>query len=202
VIATERMELQFGSLDSPIGTILVACHGQSLCAVEFADHNDRMLTELWNRFRNFRRLEAHDPGGVCTRLRAYFNGAVDALDAIVVDAGGTAFQRKVWVGLRRIAAGEVATYGELAQRLGVPTAVRAVGYANSLNPINIVVPCHRVIGADGSLTGYSGGLERKAWLLEHEGVAVESLARRVAATKATPHPAGATSGSPPHCRRS
>jgi methylated-DNA-[protein]-cysteine S-methyltransferase len=168
---SERTELSFGSVDSPIGPILVACRGSVACAIEFAPYQDRMLTELWVRFPDFRRVETRDPGGVCSRLCAYLQGRFDALDDIVVDAGGTLFQRKVWAELRRIRAGDVVTYSGLAQRLGIPSAVRAVGYANSLNPVNIVVPCHRIVGANGSLTGYSGGLERKAWLLEHEGVA-------------------------------
>ncbi len=81
---------------------------------------------------------------------------------------GTEFQRRVWGELREIPLGETISYGELARRLGTPGASRAVGLANGRNPVSIVVPCHRVIGADGRLTGYGGGLERKAWLLRHE----------------------------------
>ena len=177
-MATDEVELRFGRVDSPIGAVLVACRGDTLCALDFEDHEDRMLAELRRRFRRFRRLGVHDPGGVCTRLHAYFKGDIQAVDDIEVDGGGTPFQRKVWKGLRRIKAGKVSSYGALAERLGIPTAVRAVGHANALNPISIVVPCHRVIGSDGSLTGYGGGLERKAWLLKHEGVAMPSLSQR------------------------
>lgn len=109
-------------------------------------------------------------GALRARLEAYFAGDLDALSAIEVrPASGTAFQRRVWEELRRIPAGETISYAELARRIGRPSAVRAVGAANGRNPIALVVPCHRVIGKDGSLTGYAGGLERKRWLLEHEG---------------------------------
>jgi methylated-DNA-[protein]-cysteine S-methyltransferase len=88
-----------------------------------------------------------------------------------VTTGGTPFQREVWAALRRIPAGQIASYGQLAARIGRPAAVRAVGLANGSNPVGVIVPCHRVIGANGSLTGYGGGIERKRWLLAHEGVA-------------------------------
>jgi methylated-DNA-[protein]-cysteine S-methyltransferase len=105
-------------------------------------------------------------------VRAYLGGDLRALDDVAVNAGGTPFQARVWNELRRIPAGTTITYGELARRLGQPSANRAVGHANSLNPVAIVVPCHRVIGADATLTGYAGGLDRKRWLLQHEGVAL------------------------------
>ncbi len=101
-------------------------------------------------------------------LAAYFAGELAALKAIPWMIGGTAFQRQMWNALVEIPPGQATTYARLAERLGRPTAVRAVGAANSANPIAIVVPCHRVIGADGSLTGYGGGVERKRWLLAHE----------------------------------
>jgi methylated-DNA-[protein]-cysteine S-methyltransferase len=176
-----KAKLLLGRVKSPVGAILVVCKGETLCALEFADSKDRMIAALRRRHGDFSLVEAADPGGVCTRIRAYLRGELDALDDIVVDSGGTEFQRKVWVALRRIAPGEVVSYGALAQRMGIPTSVRAVARANALNPISIVVPCHRVIGSDGSLTGYGGGLPRKRWLLEHEGVVLPpaplSLAR-------------------------
>jgi methylated-DNA-[protein]-cysteine S-methyltransferase len=104
-------------------------------------------------------------------VRAYLAGSYGAIDGIPVDTGGTPFQRRVWSALRRIPAGQTLTYGALARRLGTPAASRAVGRAVSLNPVAIVVPCHRVIGADGRLTGYAGGLDRKRWLLAHERAA-------------------------------
>jgi methylated-DNA-[protein]-cysteine S-methyltransferase len=102
-------------------------------------------------------------------VHAYFAGDLSAIERLAVVTGGTDFQREVWAALRRIPAGRTLSYGALATQLGRPKAVRAVGLANGANPIGIVVPCHRVIGADGSLTGYGGGLERKRWLLAHEG---------------------------------
>jgi methylated-DNA-[protein]-cysteine S-methyltransferase len=109
-----------------------------------------------------------NPGGLTAALRAYFAGDLGAIDGLPVATGGTDFQRAVWAALREIPCGETRSYGELAQRIGHPTAVRAVGLANGANPVAVVVPCHRVIGADGSLTGYGAGIERKRWLLAHE----------------------------------
>ena len=108
------------------------------------------------------------PGSVADALDAFFSGSLDALDEIEVHTGGTEFQRSVWAALREIPSGKTTSYGRLAQNIGRPGACRAVGLANGANPIGIVVPCHRVIGADGTLTGYGGGIERKRWLLEHE----------------------------------
>ncbi len=173
--STPKTRLLVGRVRSAIGTIRVACTGDTLCALEFADAADRMLSSLRRRYGDFETIEVADPGGVCTRIGAYLLGELDALDEIVVDGGGTAFQRKVWAELRRIAPGEVVSYGALARRLRIPSSVRAVARANALNPISIVVPCHRVIGSDGSLTGYGGGLPRKRWLLEHEGVVLPSV---------------------------
>ena len=128
-------ELQFSSLDSAIGTNLVVCRASVACAIEFAPYQDRMLTRLRARFPDFRRVETPNPGGVCSKLRAYLEGQLDAVDDIVIDAGGTPFQRKVWAELRRIRPGAVVTYSGLAQRLSIPNAVRAVGHANASNPI-------------------------------------------------------------------
>jgi len=102
-------------------------------------------------------------------LEAYFAGELAAIEPLRVEPGGTEFQRSVWAALRAIPAGATASYARIAQNIGRQKAVRAVGMANHVNPVCIVVPCHRVIGADGALTGYGGGLERKAWLLRHEG---------------------------------
>ena len=104
-------------------------------------------------------------------LAAYFEGDLASIDTIDCATGGTPFQRAVWKALRDIPAGRTESYGQLAARIGKPAAVRAVGLANGANPIGLVVPCHRVIGANGSLTGYGGGIERKRWLLNHEGAA-------------------------------
>ena len=113
-------------------------------------------------------VEASNPGGLTTALRAYFEGELTAIDDLPVETGGSEFQSKVWRALRMIRCGETWSYGDLARQIGNPAAVRAVGLANGSNPIAIVVTCHRVIGSDGSLTGYGGGLDRKRWLLAHE----------------------------------
>ena len=112
--------------------------------------------------------DVRQPGFVEPLLR-YFDGELQALDAVACDPGGTPFQSRVWTALRTIPVGTTWSYGELARRLGDPKAVRAVGFANGSNPIAVAVPCHRVIGSDGTLVGYGGGLERKRWLLAHEG---------------------------------
>jgi methylated-DNA-[protein]-cysteine S-methyltransferase len=174
---TTKTLIQFGRIKSPIGAIVVACVEDKLCALDFAESEGRVRAWLKRRYGDFQAVEAADPGGVCTATGAYLLGDLDALDGIAVDTGGTEFQRKVWRALRRIAPGEVVSYGALAKRLGMPNSVRAVARANALNPISLVVPCHRVIGSDGSLTGYGGGLPRKRWLLEHEGVVVSAAAR-------------------------
>ena len=109
-----------------------------------------------------------DPLGIRARLSAYFDGDLRALDDLAVVMDGTAFQQRVWAELRSIGAGTTISYGELAARVGVRNGARAVGLANGSNPIAIVVPCHRVIGSNGTLTGYGGGIERKLWLLQHE----------------------------------
>jgi methylated-DNA-[protein]-cysteine S-methyltransferase len=119
-------------------------------------------------------VDERDPFGVSSALREYFAGRVEAIDRLRVDGQGTAFQCRVWRALREIPAGTTASYAEIAVRIGSPRAVRAVGGANHVNPIGIVVPCHRVIGKDGSLTGYAGGLERKRWLLSHEAFHAKS----------------------------
>ena len=115
---------------------------------------------------------AHDPGGCASAVDAYFQGEFAIIDSLSVDVGGTPFQRVVWRALRAIPAGRTMSYAELARHIGRPSAVRAVGRANGANPISVVVPCHRLVGTNGSLTGYGGGLERKRWLLAHEAAAV------------------------------
>jgi O-6-methylguanine DNA methyltransferase len=111
---------------------------------------------------------AKNPGGITQALEAYFDGELDAIEGLPVVLGGTEFQNSVWRGLLKIPCGETRSYGDLARKIGRPSAVRAVGLANGANPIGIVVPCHRVIGSNGTLTGYGGGIERKRWLLAHE----------------------------------
>ncbi len=111
---------------------------------------------------------ARDPAGLTSALRAYFAGDRAVIDRLPVQLGGTGFQQAVWQALRGIPCGSTVTYTELARRIGRPAAVRAVGAANGANPLGVVIPCHRVVGAKGALTGYGGGLDRKRWLLAHE----------------------------------
>ena len=162
------MTLEIAEFHSPIGTIVLAVRDGTLTALVFAEGWPDRRARLVKRFGDVDLRGAADPAGVSGRLAAYFAGDLGALDAIAVDSGGTPFQRRVWAALRTIPAGETVSYQTLARRIGAPTAVRAVGAANRTNPVGIVVPCHRVIGADGSLTGYAGGIERKRWLLTHE----------------------------------
>lgn len=164
------MNLLMDSIESQIGTILIVSDGENLCALDFEDCRDRMKALLRKRYGNFSLCPADDPQGLSSRVRTYFAGSYGALDEIPVSTGGTAFQRQVWRALRAIPAGSTVSYGKLAERIGRPKAGRAVGLANSLNPVAIVVPCHRVIGGGATLTGYAGGLPRKRWLLAHEGV--------------------------------
>jgi methylated-DNA-[protein]-cysteine S-methyltransferase len=162
------MELLVDVVDSPLGPVSLASGGSALIALEFCAP-EVLEARLATRFgTGLRVLARSDPLGLGTRARAYFAGDLEALARVPVEGGGTPFQRRVWEALRQIAAGTTLGYAALATRLGSPGAARAVGLANGKNPIAIAVPCHRVIGADGSLTGYAGGLERKRWLLAHE----------------------------------
>lgn len=154
---------------SPIGRIVIAARDGRLCALEFG--RARVARQVVARHGGARLLPSRDPFGFSARIRAYLAGDLAAVDDIPVETGGTAFQRRVWRALRRIPAGSTLSYGALARSLGRGAAARAVGAANGRNPVSIVVPCHRLIGGDASLTGYGGGLWRKRWLLRHEGAA-------------------------------
>jgi methylated-DNA-[protein]-cysteine S-methyltransferase len=178
----ETFNFVLSRMATPIGGALVATDSEGRLRVfEWEDYADRMQS-LLDRFYGVGRAQlvegkmAKTAKPVLDRLRAYFAGDIAAIDAIAAESAGTDFQRKVWKTLREIPAGETWSYSRLAKRIGRPDAVRAVGFANGANPISVVVPCHRVIGADGSLTGYGGGLERKAWLLRHEGVEIDAAA--------------------------
>jgi methylated-DNA-[protein]-cysteine S-methyltransferase len=141
-------------------------------AVDWEDHEDRLQGLLHGYYHPhaIRLEEASRATDARAKIEAYFDGDLNAIDAIAVQMPGTPFQQKVWEALRRIPVGTTMSYGDLATQLGRPELMRAVGSANGSNPIGVIVPCHRVIGADGSLTGYGSGLPRKKWLLEHEGV--------------------------------
>ncbi len=161
--------LSIDRIDSPIGTILLVVDENKLCSLDYEEYEQRMMTLLKRRYGSVQLLPQSDPEGFSTRVRNYLEGNYNALDNIAVSTGGTLFQQQVWNALRTIPVGTTVTYGELAAQVGKPTAYRAVGATNALNPIAIVLPCHRVVGANAALTGYAGGLERKRWLLEHEG---------------------------------
>ncbi len=164
------MQLHIDEVESPIGVLLVVAGPRGLCALDFADCRDRMQRLLAARYAHTGLTPRADPDGHSSRVRAYFDGALDALDGAPVDPGGTPFQQQVWSALRRVRRGSTASYAQLAREIGRPASARAVGAANARNPVALAIPCHRVIGADGSLTGYAGGVERKRWLLAHEGV--------------------------------
>jgi len=163
------MKLGLARVPSPIGTIEIVFDEEALVALEFEDHDGQMRRSLARRLGPRELAELPDRHGIAQRIRRYFRGELGALDDIPVRGHGTPFQEQVWSALRRIPVGRTTTYGALAAELGRPNSQRAVGAANGANPISIVVPCHRVIGHGGDLTGYGGGIERKQWLLRHEG---------------------------------
>ncbi|BAY14631.1 O-6-alkylguanine-DNA/cysteine-protein methyltransferase [Anabaenopsis circularis NIES-21] len=162
------MKLVIDKINSAIGTILIVTDGEKLCALDFADYEPRMLKLLKKRYGSFDFQYVKNPQGFSNQIQAYFDGDRTSLNNIPISTGGTVFQQQVWLALRTIPWGKTISYTELAVRIGKPKAYRAVGMANSLNPIALVLPCHRVVGANATLTGYAGGLERKRWLLNHE----------------------------------
>jgi methylated-DNA-[protein]-cysteine S-methyltransferase len=163
------MKLDYDDISSPLGTIRIVVADGAVCALDFGDTHERMLSALEMRYGDVELRRRRDPAGASRKLRAYFDGELEALDAIPAECGGTEFQQSVWSALRTIPVGATRSYADLARRIGRPRAVRAVGAANGSNPVPLIVPCHRVIGSDGTLTGYGGGLDRKRWLLHHEG---------------------------------
>jgi len=167
------MRLTLSTLATPIGTTLIVTDGAGvLRALDFEDYRPRMDRLLRRHYGAVEWVEGSVPTAVAQALTAYFDGDLTAPDRLPTSTNGTEFQRLVWTELRRLRPGEAVSYGTMSARIGRPLAVRAMGLANGANPIAIVVPCHRVIGADGSLTGYGGGLHRKEWLLRHEGVMI------------------------------
>jgi len=183
------LALFLDELETPVGTmLLIVDEAGALRVADFHDYDERMRKLLARHYgaegQGYTITRAPLPVTIRDAFSAYFAGDLAAIDAIPVATGGTDFQRQIWAApvatggtdfqrqiwaaLRTIPAGTTISYGELARRIGNPSAVRAVGLANGANPIAIVVPCHRVIGANNSLTGYGGGLHRKQWLLEHE----------------------------------
>jgi len=154
---------------APICPLLVVTDEDGvLRALEFGDYQARLERLLQDHYGDYQLREGTAPAPLTTALKAYFDGEIEALRDVRTATGGTAFQREVWQALRAIPAGTTVSYGQLAASIGRPGSSRAVGAANGANPIPIVVPCHRVIGANGTLTGFGGGLPRKRWLLDHE----------------------------------
>ncbi|MGD0680207.1 MAG: methylated-DNA--[protein]-cysteine S-methyltransferase [Polyangiaceae bacterium] len=168
---TRSSRLLLDHVATPLGSLaLIADEDGKLRAVGWTDGHDRMeqLLRVCAAGACPTLARASNPHGLSDCLRAYFDGELTALRDLRVLASGTAFQEKVWTALCEIPSGETRSYADIARRIAHPSAVRAVGLANRANPVAVVVPCHRVIGADGSLTGYGAGVDRKRWLLEHE----------------------------------
>jgi methylated-DNA-[protein]-cysteine S-methyltransferase len=169
----EPLTLSIDRVATPIGELLVIAdtHGK-LRAIDWSDYETRMksLLDRYYGRNGYTLTPRRDPDGLSAAMRRYFKGDIGVIASLPVATNGTPFQTGVWRALRRIEDGTAISYAELARRIGKPKSVRATGLANGRNPISIVVPCHRVIGSDGSLTGYGGGLPRKQWLLDHEGV--------------------------------
>ena len=169
-------------LQTPIGTALLVTDADGvLCALDWDEHEPRMRELLRLQHGAVILNEAPAPAVTRSALSAYFAGDRSALSAVKWRVAGTPFQRKVWTALATIPPGTTVSYGALAARLNIVKAVRAVGHANGANPISVVIPCHRLVGADGSLVKYGGGLQRKRWLLAHEGVMLHPAANRVVA---------------------
>lgn len=168
---TEILQLLVDRLQTPIGEMLiVADRDGNLRATDWIDYEARMrrLLRLQYGESGFRLEPARHLNDMTTAIGEYFAGELDVINALPVATGGTPFQREVWRALRKIPGGTTISYAQLAKNIDRPAAVRAVGHANGANLVSVVVPCHRVIGSDGSLSGYGGGIERKRWLLDHE----------------------------------
>ena len=171
------MRLLLDRLPTPIGeALLVTDEEGHLRGLDWADHEARLTYLLRLNYRPFAPKPGTAPAGLRDALAAYFAGELGRLAGILWRAEGTPFQRALWAALAEIPPGATLSYAALAARLGRPKAVRAVGAANGANPISVVVPCHRAIGSNGALTGYGGGLDRKRWLLRHEGAAFRDVA--------------------------
>ena len=172
------LALTIERLSSPLGRLLVVADSDNAVrAIDFGDYEPRLhrLFEQHYGRGSYTLTPGRIPVSVRAALDAYFAGNLAAVNDVGVASGGTPFQQTVWRALRDIPPAATITYGELAARIGRPSASRAVGAANGANPIAIIVPCHRVIGVQGRLTGYGGGLDRKRWLLDHERANAGSL---------------------------
>ncbi len=176
----QTQTFRLARIPTPIGAMLIATDVQDrLRVLDWEDYVPRMEKLLHRHYGGDAVLvEGDAPAAVAEPLLAYLAGDIAAIDTIPTETGGTAFQRAIWAALRQIPAGQTWSYSDLARHIGRPAAVRAVGLANGANAISVVVPCHRVIGMSGALTGYAGGVERKRWLLEHEGAPLPRQAPR------------------------
>jgi methylated-DNA-[protein]-cysteine S-methyltransferase len=166
------MDVTETKMESPIGELRLVASDAGICRVAFGPPEPELRRELERRFGDVRVAEADHRRAVLDRARRaldrYFSGADETFEGIPLDPGGTEFQRQVWSSLKRIPAGETRSYAEIAAAVSRPRATRAVGSANRVNPIPVIVPCHRVIGSDGAMRGYAGRIDRKEWLLRHE----------------------------------
>ena len=168
----EPLDFKVDRLATPVGELVIVADGEGrLRAIDWTDHEARMrlLLDRYYGKGRYTLSAARDPGGLTKAMGSYFKGDIAVIDTLPIETTGTPFQRSVWQALRKINRGTTISYAELAARIGKPRAIRAAGLANGQNPIGVVVPCHRVIGSNGTLTGYGGGLPRKKWLLQHEG---------------------------------
>lgn len=162
-------KLLFDHFETPIGLAQIVCDEEgNVRSFGWYDREDRWKRHVRAQYGDIPLVECADPAGASSAITAYMAGDIHVIDDMRVAFAGTAFQTTVWHALRTIPAGTTLSYGQLARQIGQPKAVRAVGLANGSNPVALIVPCHRVIGSDGSLTGYGGGIERKKWLLAHE----------------------------------
>lgn len=164
------MKLYVSRIETPLSPVILAATERNLVFVQFAPSSEsRLVRRLKEKFPDRRIIEGENKllSGVLKELKKYFEGKLKSF-SIPLDPKGTPFQKRIWQALSNIPYGETRTYGEIGVRLGVPKASRAVGRACNQNPIAIIIPCHRVVGKDGKLTGYSAGLEKKRWLLEFE----------------------------------
>ncbi|MBP6011039.1 MAG: methylated-DNA--[protein]-cysteine S-methyltransferase [Alphaproteobacteria bacterium] len=162
------MQLFVERIKTPIGPLLITHDGKALANIAFADREERRAGELARDFPGAEVKRARERSRFADALESYFEGNTRTIDKLPVINFGTDFQRRCWSELRRVPAGSTRTYSEHARIIGRPNASRAVGAANGFNPVSIVVPCHRLIGANGSLIHYGGGIERKRWLIDHE----------------------------------
>jgi O-6-methylguanine DNA methyltransferase len=160
--------IELSEKGTPVGEVRIATSGEKLLGMCFLDGWPRIKRHLSRWFPDEELRTASSPDDVTRRLDAYFAGELDALAGISLATAGTGFQRRVWAAIKDVPAGQTLTYAELALAADVPNAVRAAGTACGANPVGLVIPCHRIVRADGDLGNYGGGTERKEWLLAHE----------------------------------